>query len=250
MTSPPRGLAAVEVFDARAGDMQDEDDRLVAADALLLEEQCRGSGRSRRAARNGLTMPGDQLTPVISRRLRPAPRRRASRRRFRTTIRDPVVVVHRRPCDSRSCPSRQPASREARLEVVAADDAEQRRLDRLGVRLHRVEQRAQRRLVDGVVRGSGSTAARAPGRSPRAPAFCFAVPERPRNSRDELAHGARPPALGVVRRRRRRPAAQPLRRVPVRRGRIRGLPLAPAGVRRRVVADARRTSRRTGSGAG
>ena len=50
MTHHHRALGAVEIFDARAGDMQDEDDRLVAADALLLEDRVEALADSRRAA--------------------------------------------------------------------------------------------------------------------------------------------------------------------------------------------------------
>ena len=115
-------------------------------------------------------MPGDQLTPVTMRAARLSLHLLAEPAEGRLDeVRDAVVVADRRPCGSRSSPSRSRASRKRASKWSRPMMPSMRRLHRLRVRLHRREQRGCERSCRRRCRRPGSTAARAPARSPRAP---------------------------------------------------------------------------------
>ena len=141
-------------------------------------------------------MPGDQLTPVTMPRARRPLCRRASRRRSRRGTgcrrrRGP------RPCDSRSSPSRSRRAWKRASKWSRPMMPSMAGLTGLECSLHRVEQRPQRPSVDGVVGDQArQRRARQPGRLEHRPLLGGAGEAA--ELRDELAHGAVAPAVGVM----------------------------------------------------
>ena len=175
-------------------------------------------------------MPGDQFTPVTSRRL------------FVRLVAEPsegsldeegnaLVVASLRPCGSRSDSISQPSRSKRALKCVAADGAEQRRLDRLGMRLHGVEQAGRLHRIDRLVGDSADSGARtARGLQHR---LLLGAAGQPAELGDELADGAVAPAICIMGRIGGDQPLEALRRIPVRRGRIGRPPLRPGRIGRR-----------------
>ena len=193
-------------------------------------------------------MPGDQLTPVTSRRSSSASVAEPAESGL-DEIGDAVVVLvgdlaivealHL------AAGLRKRASKWSRPMMPSM-----RRLDRLGVRLHRVEQRraedAMSTALSLIRLDSGARAS--PVASSTRP--CLAVRGEAAELGDELAHGAVALALGVMNHIGGDQPGKPLRRIPVRRGRVGRLPLASSRAPSPRWWRPRRASRRSGSGAG